>query len=271
MQINDLFGAAAAFETVRMPDGTEAAIPTEHAAVIYVNEQPAFRVVCTPQLLPQLALGRLLTEGWIASAEEVEQISVCAEGLKVNIYLNHPLTSRRAAAQEVSSCCTDNVALGSPVEVQPLRTVPHLDVQPEWVDALAAAMSAGLPLYQATHAVHSCFVLHEGRILCACEDIGRHNALDKAVGSMLLAGVPQRMRALHQRPRTDGYGAQSHPGRRSGTGQQDHAHRPVAGVGRRIRPAIRVRPETSLNFEGTYKIKITKQRTLTVRVDLLST
>ena len=173
MQINDLFGAAAAFETVRMPDGTEAAIPTEHAAVIYVNEQPAFRVVCTPQLLPQLALGRLLTEGWIASAEEVEQISVCA-----------------AAAQEVSSCCTDNVALGSPVEVQPLRTVPHLDVQPEWVDALAAAMSAGLPLYQATHAVHSCFVLHEGRILCACEDIGRHNALDKAVGSVLLAGVP---------------------------------------------------------------------------------
>ena len=137
----------------------------------------------------QLALGRLLTEGWIASAEEVEQIAVCAEGLKINIYLNHPLTARRASAQEVSSCCTDNVALGSPVEVQPLRAVPHLDVQPEWVDALAAAMSAGLPLYQATHAVHSCFVLHEGRILCACEDIGRHNALDKAVGSMLLAGV----------------------------------------------------------------------------------
>ena len=182
MQRIDLFGAAAAFETVRMPDGTEAAIPTEHAAVIYVNEQPAFRVVCTPQLLPQLALGRLLTEGWISAAEEVEQIAVCAEGLKVNIY--------RAAAQEVSSCCTDNVALGSPVEVQPLRAVPHLDLQPEWVDALAAAMSAGLPLYQATHAVHSCFVLHEGRILCACEDIGRHNALDKAVGSMLLAGVP---------------------------------------------------------------------------------
>ena len=101
-----------------------------------------------------------------------------------------PQLLRRAAAQEVSSCCTDNVALGSPVEVQPLRAVPHLDVQPEWVDALAAAMSAGLPLYQATHAVHSCFVLHEGRILCACEDIGRHNALDKAVGSMLLAGVP---------------------------------------------------------------------------------
>ena len=144
----------------------------------------------TPALLPQLALGRLLTEGWIASADEVEQIAVCAEGAKVQVYLRHPLPTRRAAAQEVASCCTDNIALGSPVELLPLRSVPGLDLQPEWVERLTAAMHAGLPLYRATRAVHSCFVLHEGRILCACEDIGRHNALDKAVGSTLLAGVP---------------------------------------------------------------------------------
>ena len=160
MQINDLFGRAAAFETARLPDGTAAVLPAEHAAALYVNEQPAFRVVCTPELLPQLALGRLLTEGWITSAQEVEQAAVCAEGLKVNVYLNHRLTARSAAAQAVSSCCTDNVTLSSPVELPPLRTV------------------------------HSCFVLRQGTILFACEDIGRHNALDKAVGEMLLQGVP---------------------------------------------------------------------------------
>ena len=197
MQINDRFGAAAAFETVRTQDGSEAAVPTEHAAALYVNEQPAFRVVCTPEKLPQLALGRLLTEGWIASADEVEQIAVCAEGLKISVYLTHPLTARSAAAQEVSSCCTDNITLGSPVELQPLHTVPQLAVEPEWVDTLAAAMSAGLPLYETTHAVHSCFVMREGSILCACEDIGRHNALDKAVGSAVLAGVPLKECVLY--------------------------------------------------------------------------
>ena len=182
MQINDLFGRAAAFETARLPDGTAAVLPAEHAAALYVNEQPAFRVVCTPELLPQLALGRLLTEGWITSAQEVEQAAVCAEGLKVNVYLNHRLTARSAAAQAVSSCCTDNVTLSSPVELPPLRTVPQLELQPEWLDTLATAMSA--------RAVHSCFVLRQGNILFACEDIGRHNALDKAVGEMLLQGVP---------------------------------------------------------------------------------
>ena len=133
LQITDRFGAQAAYASLRLPDGTEATVPAEHAAAIYVNEQPAFRVVCTPALLPQLALGRLLTEGWIASADEVEQIAVCAEGAKVQVYLHHPLPTRRAAAQEVASCCTDNIALGSPVELLPLRSVPGLDLQPEWV------------------------------------------------------------------------------------------------------------------------------------------
>lgn len=165
MQITDRFGAQTAFASLRLPDGTETTVPAEHAAAIYVNEQPAFRVVCTPALLPQLALGRLLTEGWIASADEVEQIAVCAEGAKVQVYLRHPLPTRRAAAQEVASCCTDNIALGSPVELLPLRPVPGLDLQPEWVQTLTAAMHAGLPLYRATRAVHSCFVLHKGEIV----------------------------------------------------------------------------------------------------------
>ena len=182
LQITDRFGAQAAFASLRLPDGTEATIPAEHAAAIYVNEQPAFRVVCTP--------GRLLTEGWIASVDEVEQIAVCAEGAKVQVYLRHPLPTRRAAAQEVASCCTDNIALGSPVELLPLRPVPGLALQPEWVQTLTAAMHAGLPLYRATRAVHSCFVLHKGKIVFACEDLGRHNALDKAVGCAVLAGLP---------------------------------------------------------------------------------
>ena len=107
--------------TVRLPDGTEATIPAEHAAAIYVNEQPAFRVVCTPALLPQLALGRLLTEGWIASADEVEQIAVCAEGAKVQVYLRHPLPTRRAAAQEVAASLT-NSRLTVTVEAVPWDT-----------------------------------------------------------------------------------------------------------------------------------------------------
>lgn len=93
MQIMDQFGAAPGAESVRMPDGTERTLAAEHAAAILVNEQPGFRVVCTPELLPQLALGRLLTEGWINSADEVERVAVCAQGLKISVQLRHPLAA----------------------------------------------------------------------------------------------------------------------------------------------------------------------------------
>ena len=101
MVIADRFKSRPGAETVRLPSGGEMTLAVEHAAAILVNEQTAFRVVCTPELLPQLALGRLLTEGWITCADEVEQIAVCAEGLKVSVHLTHPLEAAAAAGQEV--------------------------------------------------------------------------------------------------------------------------------------------------------------------------
>ena len=190
MQIMDQFGAAPGAESVRMPDGTERTLAAEHAAAILVNEQPAFRVVCTPELLPQLALGRLLTEGWINSADEVERVAVCAQGLKISVQLRHPLAAVEQAGQEVPSCCTDNLTLASPVRLPPLAPVPQREISAAWVDVLADAMGQGLPLYRTTHAVHSCLLLRAGRILYRCEDLGRHNALDKAVGCALTEGVP---------------------------------------------------------------------------------
>ena len=190
MELQDRFGSRPGAESVRLPDGSEAQLASEHATAILVNEQTAFRVVCTPELLPELALGRLLTEGWIASAEEVQQVSVCAEGLNVSVYLNHPLEAEHTAGQEVPSCCTDNLTVASPVRLRPLAPVPQREVPPAWVETLAAAMGGELPLYRATHAVHSCFVLRAGKILYQCEDLGRHNALDKAIGCALLDGVP---------------------------------------------------------------------------------
>lgn len=190
MQIMDQFGAAPGAESVRMPDGTERTLAAEHAAAILVNEQPAFRVVCTPELLPQLALGRLLTEGWITSADEVERVAVCAQGLKISVQLRHSLAAAEQAGQEVPSCCTDNLTLASPVRLPPLAQVPQREIPAAWVDALADAMGQGLPLYRATHAVHSCLLLRAGKILYRCEDLGRHNALDKAVGCALTEGVP---------------------------------------------------------------------------------
>jgi hypothetical protein len=227
MQIMDQFGAAPGAESVRMPDGTERTLAAEHAAAILVNEQPAFRVVCTPELLPQLALGRLLTEGWITSADE--RVAVCAQGLKISVQLRHPLAAAEQAGQEVPSCCTDNLTLASPVRLPPLAPVPQREIPAAWVDALADAMGQGLPLYRATHAA-AC-----GQDLVPVRGSGPPQRAGQGRGLRPDRGCAAGgVCAFYQRPGAGGHGAQGHPGRCARAGEQEYAHGTVAGAGRGI-------------------------------------
>lgn len=41
------------------------------------------------------------------------------------------------------------------------------------------------PLFVETGCAHSCALVHEGKVVCCIEDIGRHNALDKVIGYAL--------------------------------------------------------------------------------------
>lgn len=53
------------------------------------------------------------------------------------------------------------------------------------------------PLHQQTRATHSTFLMLDGQIVFQCEDIGRHNALDKAIGYAMRNGIDLRQCAVY--------------------------------------------------------------------------
>ena len=77
---------------------------------------------------------------------------------------------------------------------QAMRALPRLacTLRLDWAEATEAveALRAHQPLHDLTHAVHAAgfFVPGQG-IVCAREDVGRHNALDKLIGALLKAGI----------------------------------------------------------------------------------
>ena len=152
-------------------DGSEAPLSRllarEHRLALRVDGAPFALLVCTRDRLQELALGRLCTAGRIAQAADVLSLRFSEDEGKAEACLRPGTGSMTAPA------LTDRSTWRS-----------------EDIFRLAAHLQATMPLHDATSGAHGAALLHRGNILCCCEDIGRHNAIDKAVGAALIRGVP---------------------------------------------------------------------------------
>jgi FdhD protein len=67
---------------------------------------------------------------------------------------------------------------------------PPAAIEPAAIRAAIGELEAWQPLNRATRAVHAAaWCGRDGRILLSREDVGRHNALDKAIGALARARV----------------------------------------------------------------------------------
>ena len=192
-------------------DGTEKMqdrdVLHEHVINFYVNEVLTMKVTATPAHLPELVIGRLFSEGVIADADEVEALSICEFGTEIRVFLKEQTEKAPIADPDfmeiTPTCCTDNRILNSAALVhRELHPVPPHSWKREDVFLLADRFAEGMPLHRKTWGTHSCFLLHKGQIVFSCEDLGRHNALDKVIGHALLERIPLAECMLYTSGRT---------------------------------------------------------------------
>lgn len=144
------------------------ALVNEHFLTITVNGETLARLSCTPNDLAPMTIGRLYTGGIIDDAGQVAQITVTPQADRVEIALTEGLNPARRIAPA------------------PLTPVTPDD---EAVFELARRFSEDSALHRSTSGTHSCYLRLPDGSVTGFEDISRHNAMDKAVGHMLLAGA----------------------------------------------------------------------------------
>lgn len=174
------------------PDGSilegSTRIIVEHSMQIFVNERLLMRVVCTPDALKELVVGRLLTGGYISTIEEIERLYICESGHTARVYLKEaPKLSAQVCIEP--TCCTGNQVLmqSHRMVLQPLEKAVWEEA---WVFSMIQAFCQDSKLHKSTFGTHSCYLAVKGRVLCSAEDIGRHNAMDKVIGYAALNGIP---------------------------------------------------------------------------------
>ena len=166
------------------------------AAIIY-NDWPFAVMLTTPSNLEDFAYGFSLTEGIVERIEDIEDISVepVSQGLEVHVTLKSDLAllqpTRRqrnlAGRTGCGLCGVDNFS-------DALRSVPPVADMEAFSPASILRAIDEIPalqlLNQKSGAVHAAaFADRNGAITHLREDVGRHNALDKLIGALLVDRV----------------------------------------------------------------------------------
>jgi len=148
----------------------------------------------------ELAVGFLVAEGVIRAPEHVDQVKYCVGGPAEQQYNIVTVVLRPGARfdpQRLARTFTMSSACGvcgkASLEGLTLQDPPPLPTGPV-VDAtilqqMPAALRAKQRLFSKTGGLHAAGLFDpSGRIEMVREDVGRHNALDKVVGSLVLGG-----------------------------------------------------------------------------------
>jgi FdhD protein len=170
-------------DALRLPSGSREreVVAVEEPLEIRIGGEPVAVTMRTPGHDEELALGFCLTEGIVprsarlsddlaANTVEVEAGGFDPERLKRHFYTS-------------SSCGVCGKGAIEAVQVDAPRVDSELTVSADVVSSLPERLRAAQQVFATTGGLHATGLFApEGELLCAREDVGRHNAMDKVVG-----------------------------------------------------------------------------------------
>ncbi|MDO9574733.1 MAG: formate dehydrogenase accessory sulfurtransferase FdhD [Candidatus Contubernalis sp.] len=164
----------------------------ESPLTIFLNDQEFVTLLCTPEKQDHLTLGFLRSEGLIKGREDVLSLEVDEENGTVTVETREPgkLSEKLFGKRTITSGCGKGTIFynvldsltGSPIETE-------IYLSPETISRLMKDLQERADLFKTTGGVHSSALGTKEGILFFCEDIGRHNAVDKLIGECIAKGV----------------------------------------------------------------------------------
>jgi FdhD protein len=164
----------------------------EAPLVLDIVGTAVYTILCSPMDLEPLALGFLFSQGIIAHADEVAAIEPDAPpGMTLRIHLRNPAEAK-ARQRHMVIVSAGGLSEG-PDDGQLLEELPRvgdtLRVAADRVRAMVETMRSQQTIFPQSGGTHAAAIFAaDGTLSAFAEDIGRHNALDKAVGKCLAAG-----------------------------------------------------------------------------------
>jgi FdhD protein len=169
-------------------------VAQEKPLYIFVNKVHYATIFCSPSNLKELTVGHLLSEGIVKSVKEIEEVNlkmedaVCNVRLKPNVDAKKRLKLSSSFSRIILSACGSRSPYQFSGKLPKVKS--RLSVKAETVFASVNRLNFIAETFRKTGGVHIAAICDsEGNVKGFAEDVGRHNAVDKAIGIAALNGI----------------------------------------------------------------------------------
>jgi len=172
----------------------EGLVVVEAPLEIAVGDTLVAVLMRTPGMDMELAVGYCLGEGIVPHAEAIASVDAGAGevGTRVSLRLRPGVrldAEKLAEPRFIRSGCAANAPGNWACTLPPLEA--GIVVEDYALRASLKHLTAAQEAYKVAGGIHAAGIFSaSGEAVVVCEDIGRHNAVDKALGACVLRGIP---------------------------------------------------------------------------------
>jgi FdhD protein len=186
-------------ETLNEPQAPLICVAEETPIAFRYNGFAHAVMMASPQDLEDFALGFSLSEGIIEATDGLPETSITQrdDGITIEVSLGGPDFHRYLAGRRVrqlrghTSCGLCGVADLADVRRPATHVRPGAPLDRGLISSTLTTLRQRQPLSRQTRGAHaSAWVGADGHLHTVREDVGRHNSLDKLIGSLIRGGCP---------------------------------------------------------------------------------
>ena len=171
-------------------NGKETKLPVvkEIALTIFLNKEEIVTVMTLGDMPELLALGYLVNQNMIKKEDQIASIDYDDE-LKVVVVRTNKITKFETKLKKkirTSGCAVGTIYGDLMEDFSSVNLNTKALLKTSWLYELSKKINTCPSLYLKAGALHGCVLCKEDKPLVYVEDVGRHNAVDKIAGWMMI-------------------------------------------------------------------------------------
>ena len=169
-------------------------VVAEKPLTIYLNSQEIVTTMTLGDMPKELSVGYLLNQNMLNKNDDILSVEFDDELEVVIVRTKRKTNYEKKLRKKIrTSGCAVGTVYGDMMEVfYDIKLNNNTIIKSSWMKNISKKITEVPSLYLKAGAIHGCAICSEENILAYVEDVGRHNAVDKIAGWMLLNNIDGR-------------------------------------------------------------------------------